>query len=167
MKIQNHFKVCLYFLHIFNNRCIIISQYLLFAYLGSKALILLWPGRLILGLICFSAKSQAPAGTLGKNWRCNLEGIGKEFSRGQRRHTQFISRFFRESEEKARMVGKGEKLVGSVIRGARQWAFCFQLFASNPRFFESASFPAQKGAWTGFLLEQDDCWGGGERKCIS
>ena len=82
-------------------------------------------------------------------------------------HTIHSLFFFRESEEKARMVGKGEKLVGSVIRGARQWAFCFQLFASNPRFFESASFPAQKGAWTRFLLDQDDCWGGGERKCIS
>ena len=36
-------------------------------------------------------------GTLGKNRWCNLEEIGKEFSREQRRHTKFISRFFSES----------------------------------------------------------------------
>ena len=39
-------------------------------------------------------------GTLGKNRRCNLEEIGKEFSGEQRQHTQFIPCFFSESRRR-------------------------------------------------------------------
>ena len=150
MKIQNHFKVCLYFIHIFNNRCIIISQYLLFGYLGSKALILLWPGRLILGLICFSAKSQAPAGTfcmgtLGKNWRCNLEGIGKEFSGEQRRHTQFISRFFQRVGGEIQDGWQRGETGGIRDPRSETMSFLFPTFCLQPAFLRVGLVSSPKG----------------------